>query len=71
MQSQEQVDEEKQYLSEQGHTENMNDIIDVVFIQRVVLTVKKNRPVKIVLDARAANNSNAEVEYQMPNFEIQ
>ena len=47
----------------------MNTIKDDVFIQPVVITVKKERSVKITLDARALNNSIAKDKYQMLNLE--
>ena len=39
------------------------------FTQPVVITVKKDRSVKIALNARAFNNSIAKDKYQMPNLD--
>ena len=69
IQLQEQVDKEIQNLLEQGHIQKVNNIKDDVFIQPVVITVKKDRSVKLALDARALNNSIAKDKYQMPNLE--
>ena len=66
---QDQVDKEIKQLLEQGHIEKVDTIKDDVFIQPVVITVKKDRSVKIALDARALNNSIAKDKYQMPNLE--
>ena len=55
-----QVDEEIQ---------KRNTIKEDVFIQPVVITVKKDRSVKIALDARALNNSIAKERYQMTNLD--
>ena len=40
-----------------------------MFIQPVVVTVKKDGSFKIALDARALNESIAKNKYQMPNLE--
>ena len=69
LQLQYQVDKEIKHLLEHGHIEKVDTIKDDVFIQPVVITVKKDRSVKIVLDARALNNSMAKDKYQMPNLE--
>ena len=69
LQLQDQVDKEIKQLLEQGHIERVDTIKDDVFIQPVVITVKKDRSVKIALDARALNNSIAKDKYQMPNLE--
>ena len=69
IQLQEQIDKEIQNLLEQGHIQKVNNIKDDVFIQPVVITVKKDQSVKLALDARALNNSIAKDKYQMPNLE--
>ena len=66
---QDQVDKEIEQLLEQGHIEKVDTIKDDVFLQPVVMTVKKDRSVKIALDARALNNSIARDKYQMPILE--
>ena len=52
-----------------GHIENINEIKDNVFIQPTVITVKKDRSVKIALDLRALNQAIDKDKYQMPNLE--
>ena len=69
IQMQEQVDNEIQNLLEQGHIQKVNNTKDDVFLQPVVITVKKDRSVKLALDARALNNSIAKDKYQKPNLE--
>ena len=49
--------------------EQINEITDDVFIQPTVMTVKKDRSVKIALDARALNQAIEKDKYQMPNLE--
>ena len=56
-------------MLEQGHIEKLDVIQNDVFIQPVVITVKKYGSVNIELDARALNNSIAKDKYQMPNLE--
>ena len=53
---QDQIDKEIKQLLEQGHIEKVDTIKDDVFIQPVVITVKKDLSVKIALDAKALNN---------------
>ena len=70
MQLQDLVDNEINNLLEQGHIERVDTMYeDDVFIQPVVITVKKDRSVKTALDARALNDSIAKDKYQMPNLE--
>ena len=70
IQLQNQVDEEINKLLKEGHIEKVDKIQDDVFIQPTVITVKKDKSVKIALDARALNQSKANDKYQMPNLEI-
>ena len=58
----------KRFLKE-GHIERVDEIKDHVFIQPTVITVKKDRSVKIALDARALNKAIVVDKYQMPNWE--
>ena len=69
IQLQNQVDEEINKLLKEGHIEKVDKIQDDVFIQPTVITVKKDKSVKIALDARALNESIAKDKYQMPNLE--
>ena len=56
-------------LLDEGHIEKLNRVTDKQFIQPVVITVKKDKTVKIGLDARALNNEIVKDKYQMPNTE--
>ena len=69
IQLQNQVDAEIIKLLKEGHIEKVEKIRDDVFIQPIVITVKKNKSVKIALDARALNESIAKDKYQMPNLD--
>ena len=69
IQLQEQVDKEIEKLLKNGHIEKLYKIQDDVFIQPTVITVKKDKSVKIALDARALNESIAKDKYQMPNLD--
>ena len=69
IQLQNQVDAEINKLLKEGHIEKVEKIRDDVFIQSTVITVKKDKSVKIALDARALNESIAKDKYQMPNLD--
>ena len=69
IQLQKAVDEEIGRFLKEGHIENINEIKDDVFIQPTVITVKKDRSVKIALDERALNQAIDKDKYQMPNLE--
>ena len=69
LQLQEAVQKEIERLLEERHIEKVNEVTDKQFIQPVVITVKKNKSVKIALDARALNNEIVKDKYQMPNLE--
>ena len=62
------VDEEISRLLKEGHIEKIHEIKDDVFIQPTVITVKKDRSVKIAQDARALNQAIEKDKYQMPNL---
>ena len=68
LQLQKAVDEEIKNLIKAGHIERVDKISDEMFIKPVVITVKKDRSVKIVLDARSFNNAIMKEKYQMPNL---
>ena len=63
------VDKEIGRLLKEGHIEKINEIKDDVFIQPTVITVKKDRSLKIALDARVLNRAIDKDKYQMPNLE--
>ena len=56
-------------MIKEKHIEKINEIDENVFIQPVVITVKKDRSVKIALDARALNKEVVNDKYQMPNLD--
>ena len=62
------VDEDIGRLLKEGHIEKINEIKDDVFIQPTVLTVKKDRSVKLALDARALNRAIDKDKYQISNL---
>ena len=63
------VDAEIKNLINSGHIERVDKISDEVFIQPVVITVRKDRSVKIALDARSLNIAIMKEKYQMPNLD--
>ena len=63
------VDKEIGRLLKEGQIEKINERKDDVFIQPTVITKKKDRSVKIALDARALNQAKEKDKYQMPNME--
>ena len=63
------VDSEIKRLLKEGHIERVDEIKDHVFSQPTVITVKKDRSVKIALDTRALNKAIVNDKYQMPNSE--
>ena len=69
IQLQNHVDNEINKLLKERHIEKVDKFQDDVFIQPTVITVKKDKSVKIALDARALNQSIAKDKYQMPNLE--
>ena len=62
-------DTEVKSLLKVGHIEYVDEIKDDVLFQPTVTTVKKDRLVKIALDARALNKVIDNDKYQMPNSE--
>ena len=68
MQLQDAVQAEIDRLLKEGHIEKENEVTDKQFIQPVVITVKKNKSVKIALDARALNNEIVKDQNQMSNL---
>ena len=69
IQLQKSVDDEIRRLLKEGHIEKIDEIKDNVFIQPTVITVKKDRSVKIALYARAPNQAIDKDKYQMPNLD--
>ena len=52
-----------------GHLERLETIEEGCFVSSVVITVKKDKTVKIALDARKLNKSCVKKRPQMPNME--
>ena len=69
IQLQEQVDKEIETLLKEGHLKKVDKIQDNVFIQPTVITVKKDKSVKIALNARVLNQSIAKDKYYMRNLD--
>ena len=57
LQLQDAVEAEIGKLLKEGHIRKVDKISDEVFIQPVVVTVKKDKTVKRALEARALNNA--------------
>ena len=52
-----------------GHIEKVNKLKDDAFIQPTVITVKRDKSIKIALDAREMNANIKNDKYQMPNLD--
>ena len=57
-------------LKKQGHMENANNIDENCFVSPAVITVKKDKSVKIALDSRKLNEITIKRKAQMPNVEF-
>ena len=55
-------------MLKEGHIRKVEKINDEVFIQPVVITVKKDKSVKVALDARSLNDAIQKDKYQMLNL---
>ena len=53
----------------ESHIEKVDKIENDLLIQPTVITMKKDKSVKIALDARALNQSIAKEKYQIPNLD--
>ena len=69
IQMQKTVDSEIKRLLKEGLFERVDEIKDDVFIQPTVITLKKDRSVKIALNARALNKAIDKDKFQMPNLD--
>ena len=63
------VDAAIKNLLEAGHIKRVDKTSDEMFIQPVVISVKKGRSVKIALDARSLNDAILKNKYQIRNLE--
>ena len=68
-QLQEPVKRELCRLLKEDHIVKVGEIKEDVFLQPTVITVKKNRSVKIALDARELNKNVIKDKYPMPNLD--
>ena len=66
---QEDVKNELDRLIESGHLERLETIEEDCFVSPVVITVKKDKSVKIALDARKLNDSCIKKRPHMPNVD--
>ena len=63
------VSDELNKLSEQGHIEKLQECSDKNIIFPIVITVKKDKSVKIALDSKVLNKAIHKNKYQMPNLD--
>ena len=63
LQLREAVDAELKNLLKAGHSEKIDKVTNEIFIQPVVITIKKDRSVKIALNARSLNNAILKDKY--------
>ena len=63
------VSNELKKLSQQGHIEKLQECSDKNFISPIVITVKKDKSVKLALDSKLLNKSIHKNKYQMPNID--
>ena len=63
------MQEETERLLHEGHIERVKEVTDNKFIQQIVITVKRDKCVKIALNARALNKEVVKDKFQMPNLE--
>ena len=55
--------------SNQGHIEKLQECSDKNFISPIVITVKKEKSVKLALDSKVLNKAIRKNKYQMPNID--
>ena len=70
IQLQKAVDKEISWLLKEGHIEKIDEIKDDVFIQPTVITVKKDRSVKIALHIRALTKRSIRINTKCPIWAI-
>ena len=63
------VSDELKKLAEQGHIEKLQECSDKNFISFIVITVKKDKSVKLALDSKILNKEIHKNKYQMPNID--
>ena len=63
------VGKEIEKLTKKGHIEKATDIDENCFVSPAVITVKKDKTIKIALDSRKLNEITVKRNAQMPNME--
>ena len=63
------VSDELKKLSDQGHIEKLLECSDKNFISPIVITVKKDKSVKLALDSKVLNKAIHKNKYQMPKID--
>ena len=63
------VEAENTKLIKEGHVRQIDNINDEVFIQPTVITVKRDKTVKIALDSSQLNNAIQKDKDQMPKLD--
>ena len=63
------VSDELKKLSDQGHIEKLQEGSDKNFISPIVITVKKDKSVKLALDSEVLNKAIHKNKYQLPNID--
>ena len=63
------VSDELKKLTQQGHIEKLQECSDKNFISPIVITVKKDKSVKLALDSKVLNKAIHKNKYQMPNID--
>ena len=66
---QDQVPEELKRLIKNGYLERATEINEDCFMSPAVITVKKDKSIKIALDSRKLNEATIKRKAQMPNME--
>ena len=66
---QQSVGKEIEKIIRQGHIEQANNIDENCFVSQAVISVKKDKPIKIALDSRKLNEITVKRKAQMPNVE--
>ena len=63
------VSDELKKLSNQGHIEKLKECSDKNFISPILITVQKDKSVKLALDSKVLNKTFRKNKYQMPNID--
>ena len=66
---QDEVSSELKRLQQIGHIEKLKSCSDKFFTSSIVITVKKDKSIKLALDSKVLNTAIHKNKYQMPNIE--